>query len=304
MSAVLDKDILDTLTDEEREAIESGDLTDSEKEALKAIVGDEDDEDEDEDAGDDNAAPIEGKADQDKPSDKADAATPGDEEPDNKGDDGVADRAFRPIYRADLPEGFADHLSALDAKADDLAQQFKDGEIDFDQYRAESRAIDGEREALNRAKLHAEIYDGMNAQNAEQEWGWTVSRFMRATAKNGGIDYAQDEAKRADLDVFVKALANNPNNAERDFDWFLTEAHKRVQALHDLAPKHGGDKAPPSRKPPLDAAPVTLAQVPGSDGPGDVAGEFADLDGMDGDALELAIARMTPEQRDKYAKGV
>jgi len=53
----------------------------------------------------------------------------------------------------------------------------------------------------------------------------------------------------------------------------------------------------------MDAVPKTLAQVPGSDGPGDVGSEFAAVDSLSGDELEDAIARMTPAQRAKYAAG-
>ena len=60
-----------------------------------------------------------------------------------------------------------------------------------------------------------------------------------------------------------------------------------------------------SRKPPLDAVPKTLAQVPGSDGPGDVDGnEFSDVDRLTGDAMEAAIAKMSAAQRDRYMAGV
>ena len=58
-----------------------------------------------------------------------------------------------------------------------------------------------------------------------------------------------------------------------------------------------------ARKPPIDAAPKGLAHVPGGDGPGDVASEFADVDNLVGDALDDAIARMTPERRERYMRG-
>lgn len=57
-----------------------------------------------------------------------------------------------------------------------------------------------------------------------------------------------------------------------------------------------------ARKPALDKAAKTLAQVPGSDGPGDVEGEFANLDSLEGEALEDAIKKMSPDQRERFAK--
>lgn len=86
----------------------------------------------------------------------------------------------------------------------------------------------------------------------------------------------------------------------------LTEGHRRVKALHGVAAAPAPAPTPvppPSRKSPIDAAPKTLAQAPGADGPGDVSGEFTDLDALDGEALEDALARLSPMQRAKYEQG-
>ena len=296
MSAELDKDVLATLTDEERAAIEGDELSESEQEALKSIAGDDDDDDDDGDDSGGGAAPIEGKGASDTDADGGGASDEEDAEP--------AERGFRPTYKAELPEDFDEQLSSLDAEHTGLIDKFKAGDIDFDEYQVQVKDIDQRRYALDKAKTKAELYADMSAQNAEQEWAWTVNRFIKQTAKSeDAIDYAKDEAKRRDLDTFVKALGADEANANRDFDWFLAEAHKRVKALHGIATKAkpAGDNTP-GRKPPMDAVPKTLADVPGSDGPGDVADEFADIDSLDGDALELAIAKMTPDQREKYAR--
>ena len=106
----------------------------------------------------------------------------------------------------------------------------------------------------------------------------------------------------------VRSLARDPKHQDKPPEWFLTEGHKRVKALHGIDAK----PAPPaiadpkaSRKPPIDAAPKTLAQVPGSDGPGDVDGnEFSDVDRLTGHAQEGAIRKMSPAQRERYMAGV
>jgi hypothetical protein len=94
-------------------------------------------------------------------------------------------------------------------------------------------------------------------------------------------------------------------------EWFLAEAHKRVMALRGAAnvsapaPTPAVDRkaeAAAARKPRMDAVPATLAQVPGADGPGDVGGEFADVLSLDGMEYETAIARMSPAQREKFAR--
>lgn len=320
MATNIDPDILATLTDEEREAIEEG-MTDSEKEALAALAaedGDDDDDDENNDDGSEssqNAAPIEGKGadigDGDGKSNAADdakSADAGKAADADGGDEEVGKQEFKPKYEAPLPEDFDAQVKAVQDEGRELAKQFKDGDIDFDEFEAKREELDARRDALRDLKVKADIASDMTQQSAQQEWAFTVKSFVRQVAKAEGIDYAKDESKRNDLDIFVKALGSDDNNADKDMQWFLDEAHKRVKALHGIGKQEPTkdlkkDAEKTVRKTPIDSAPKTLAQVPGSDGPGDVGDEFADLDGLDGEALEAAIKRMTPAQREKFAMG-
>ncbi|NCV33493.1 MAG: hypothetical protein EBW05_11360 [Betaproteobacteria bacterium] len=167
------------------------------------------------------------------------------------------------------------------------------------------------------AKTKAEISQEMNAQTAEQLWVHAVNEFMSDTAKldgaAGGIDYREDTQKASDLDGFVRSLAARSEHAHQSMAWFLTEAHKRVLALHGIATKTPADqttdsdsaaKPPvkPARKPPLDIAPKTLAMIPGGEGPGDVDGEFADVLALEGLAYEQAIARMSSTERERFLR--
>ena len=301
MPPEFDEHILSTMTDEERATILEQ-QTPEEIAAIAAIAnGDEDgpdDDDEDEDNGDtgaaDPAAPAAAAA---APAPAADAAPA----------TASASDAFQPSYQAKLPDDFAAQESAIKEQNDALAARFKSGDIDFDQYRVEAEALSKSERALDEIRLKATLSQEMTAQTAEQQWNHTVQRFIATTAKDGGIDYSKDPDKQSDLDVFVRTLANDAKNADKPAEWFLAEGHKRVKALHGI----GLVAAPPvtdaknTRKTPLDAAPKTLAQVPGSDGPGDVDGnEFTDVDRLTGDAQEEAIRKMTPAQRERYMSGV
>jgi hypothetical protein len=208
-----------------------------------------------------------------------------------------------------LPSDYDEQLGALKQEFANLAEQFKQGDIDFEEYQAATDQLADRRDALTSLRTKAEISREMQEQSAEQEWQWTIRRFVAKTAREEKIDYQSDEAKRNDLDAFVKVLAANPANAKKDGDWFLNEAHRRVKALHGIAETPAQKSSPPSkpdapvsRRPRLEAVPKTLASVPGSDGPGDIGDEFADIDKLDGVALERAIARMSPQQREKYAR--
>lgn len=322
----IDPHILSTLTDEERAAIEGDDMTPEERAALSEIADDDLDEggegdgdeldkvDEDDDDGQPDDEQGSGPDSDASVAAAAEQAAVQQQEPvpvieSSPDPEPVVSAAQRqPAYRAELPPDFGAKVEELRAKEASLIESFKAGDLDFDDYRAQTAALQQEAAALERAVTKAEIAREIAEQTAQQAWFDSVNRMADA-AKRDGIDYRQDATKQRDLDVFIKALAADQGNQDKPADWFLQEAHKRVMALHGVVaakPAAAGPadtKKPAARKPPVDALPKTLAQVPGGDGPGDVADEFADVDSLSGDALESAIARMTPAQRERYLAG-
>lgn len=288
-SISLDEQTSATLTDAELEAIKDDGYSEDERQALASIAGDTEGED-------------------DGPEDDDDEDEDDDETEDETGEDAAQQQEFRPSYQAALPENFDATLAAINAEASRLATQFRDGEIDFDDYTASLSDVTAQRDALTATKIKAEIAAEMQAQDSQQRWRWTVEQFIARTAADEKIDYRTDAAKLKDFDLFVKALASDDANASRPAEWFLAEAHKIVKALHGVATTAPSADTrqqttkPTSRKPDLKAVPKTLAHVPGSDGSGDVESEFADLYRLDGLEYETAIARMSPAQREKFAR--
>lgn len=299
---------LANLTDEERAAL-AEDVSPEETAALEAIAGDEDANDASDGDGDESDASAAAKpapAAEAKPAaakpDSPPAAKAADADEDNEPE-------FRPTFKASLPEDFDAQVTALDDREKDLAAKFKAGEMDADKFIVETRDITSKRSDLNGMRTQASTFESMNAQTARQEWEWTVSKFMRTVKKAEGIDYLGDADKGADFDQFVKVLATKPGNESKDYDWFLAEAHKRTKALHGIADKaaptdkKSGDKPgdkPASRKPDVSKLPGSLANVPGGDGPGDVGDEFADIDKLSGLEYEMAMAKMSPAQRERF----
>lgn len=309
MPPELDADIAATLTPEELEAINADDSP-TEHDIMRAGE-DGDDDDDGDDADNDSAAdapPAEGKpVAEPEPDAAADAADEPGDAPAPAAPEAAADKPAN-RYEAQLPSDYDAQLKTLKERDAELRQKYKDGEIDIDERDEGLSGLTEEREALLVARTKAEISQEMSAQSAQQQWQNTVNRAMADFAKpeNGGIDYRKDEAKAADLDQFVKVLANRAENNDKPMEWFLSEAHKRVQALHGVkvlepdAKRKSMDDAMAKRKPPVESVPKNLSQVPGGDGPGDVASEFADIDALEGQALEDALARMTPAQRSRY----
>ena len=305
----LDQDALNTLTPEELAAINDPEMSPEEIAAMKVVAGDDDD---DSDDDDELAAEVADPA-KEGPEPAAAKEAAAEPAPQDKAQEKPVEKSggaeFVPRFTADLPEDFAAQMDGIKNDARALAQKYKDGEIDFDAYSDELDQINARREALNKLQVKAEIAQDMTAQTEEQRWVFSVNRFCDSVAEKEKIDYRADAAKQADLDQFVKVLSANPANANQSYDWFLSEAHKRVKALHGIAdpapPAKDETKptAPASRKPPVADLPKTLAHVPGGEGPGDVAGEFASLDSLEGIELESAIAAMTPAQRERYMRG-
>jgi hypothetical protein len=316
MSTELDKDIAATMTPEELEAINAEASPEEQlimRQQAEADADGEDDGDDDASdaeeskANDSDANGQETKVDDTK---EAAATTSGDVQGDEQKLP-VADEAdgFKPKYVAQLPEGFADKLTALAEQENALWAKFEAGEIDRAEMRAPLRAIEAERSELSKLQVKAEISTEMTQQSAAQEWEWSVKRFVAQVAKNEKIDYTKDADKQADLDMFVKALANDARNNNKPNDWFLEEAHRLVKAKNGIAvtttpAQQTVAEAKEARKPPVANVPKTLAQVPGGEGPGDLAGEFANLDTLSGMELENALAKMTPAQRERYSQGL
>lgn len=316
MSADNDTAMLDTLTDEERAAIEEADK--DELAALAAIAagnteGTGTDGEEDEDADDASAAPAAAPAAAAAPT----AATPASPAAQATAEPPAAAPTPAPApepvastaYRAELPADHAEKKAAAEGALADLTAKFKAGDLEVDEYETQRKAADATLRELERAELKAEIAREMTAQSTEAQWANAIRRQFDASKAAGLVDYDTDEAKRSDLDTFVRALGAKAENADKSMDWFLAEAHKRVLALHDIRPAAAAPAAKtaapvPARTPPTAAVVPSLTNVPGGGAADDIGGdEFADIDRLDGLELEAALARMTPAQREKFERG-
>lgn len=304
--STLDEDALATLTPEERAAIEDDTPTPGDVDALKSIAGSADDSDDDEDDGDDgdDAKPA------DKPTDAAKADKPATPAADSASDEAPEPTGDRPArYAAELPTDFNDKLQALKAQDADLRAKFKAGEIDMEQRDEGLAALTEQREDLLVQRTKAETLQAINDTNAKNEDTNFEANFVKRV-RNDGVDYGLEKNQRLFNTSLQEVLEDNPKFT-RAQAW--DEAHKLVArargvTLGEAPPPPPAKKADPvgdavaKRKAPLDAAPKTLAQVPGGDGPGDMGGEFSDIEALDGLELEDAIARLTPAAREKFMR--
>jgi len=351
--AVTDAELAN-LSDEEREALEGDDSADAAalkklaaegegegegdgdkagdkgagKDKKKPAAAEDDDDDDDagkaakgKDAGADKGksdAKPDAKAD-DKGADKAAGAAPAAAVGDDEDEDDDPEPQF-PRYQAPAVEKYDEKIAALETRQAEAEAKFKAGDIELDALRAEDRKIEGERRALQEAKLKHDISVEQTNQTDMQKWDYQVTRFMHQVKKSDGMDYKGNRTLNAALDQTVKDLANAKDkdgklvNESKSGRWFLREAHKQVMkdigrkpaAAADAAvetPEQKKAAAAAARKADLKKLPQTLAKVPAADT--DAGGddpEFGHLEGLDGLDLEDAVARMTPAQQDKWAR--
>lgn len=227
------------------------------------------------------------------------------------------DTPFSPRYVAPVVENFEQRLTDLATAETELKTRFKEGEIAFEEYESERDKLVEQRQELREAKLKGEIAAEQAQQAEEQKWDWECNRFIKQVARAEGIDYRADSNKHLmeSFNLFIKGLADNPANAEKDGDWFLSQAHKMVKQMHNLAapadatppskPKDAVKAAVDARRPQLKGVSEgTVAHLPSAgdskvdtDTGGD---EFANLDKLEGMELEIALARLPKTEADRY----
>lgn len=284
---------------------------------------------EDDDQGDDGADDVGGEdeaVDKDSAGDDAaaeagseDAEKPAESDVSAEEDAKVKDPAPEPTpkpssehagYSADLPEDYDAQVKANKEAVAALRKRFNDGAVEAAEYEAQLDALHDKRSELERIKTRAEISEEMAQQSRHNAWISTIHAFAADAASKpemGLVDYAKDMDKQADLDVFVKALAGIKGNENKPMRWFLEEAHKRVLALHGIAPAQSTppaqDKKPQQATRKADASKVVqgLAEVPGGASDADPSSdEFADLDKLTGLDYERALSALPEDKRRRY----
>jgi hypothetical protein len=192
--------------------------------------------------------------------------------------------AFVPRFEAEPIEGAEEKLTELETK-------LENGDLTLAEYNRE-------RDAIQAAKLQADFAAKQNDAIAKQRWAWEVDSFLdqnRALRDNPLLNAALDKA--------VRTLADDKANEHRPMRWFLETAGAQVNELLGAskpAPVPTGGKPAPAPAPAA-RVPNTLAQAPAA--AANVSdGEFSVLDGLNGEDLEAAVAKLTPAQREKWIR--
>lgn len=264
------------------------------------------------DGGDDGASTggNEGDAGNDQGAGDGGNAGTVDESTDRK----TAAERVEPIYQAQTDANIDAQLKELAQARRDARRKYEEGELTEDDYDAELDRIEQERDKANSARIRAEVSADMTAQQLTRAYHATVGSFFD-DVKKAGFDYKAEANKGAMqyLDKTIKALAQTAEGEEGPELWreILSNAHLLTAAKFKIAagkpepkPDAGkGNKAAEvarSRTPDLSNVPPTVGRGPSAGTPSVNSDEFSHLDGLSGIALERAVARLTPDQQERW----
>jgi hypothetical protein len=235
-------------------------------------------------------------------------------------DTAPADLTFsEPVY-VPVPPPVADfdaRMAAIQAERAEANRLLLAGELAEAEFSAKDSKTLMEMMALNSAQdRHLAAVD-QNEAIATTAWTRDVAT-IKAIAKSEGVDYDSDPKMMKAWDGWVKQLAADDTHADKPANFFLKEAHRLTKLQYNLAdvvqeqPKAPAAKANPpakpaarqNRAPDLSQIPPTLAHAPAAaiESEGDT-GEFAHIDKLQGIAQEQALARLTPDQQERYLQG-
>ncbi len=221
----------------------------------------------------------------------------------------------QPIYTAQAPDDIGAQLAKVNADRVALFKQYNEGEIDGDEYLAKSTELETARDGLLKDQIKAQVSSEMTEQQATRAWQNTVADFF-ANSKSAGFDYADpaNQAAKDYLNTRVKAMAELHDDSPEGWKALLDEAHSLTAAKFKIQTKPAQQqnqqaqqtqqvaKTPAqSRQPDLSKVPPTLRQAPPAADASVSGDEFSHLGGLDGIALEKAVAKLTPEQQQRWA---
>jgi len=194
----------------------------------------------------------------------------------------------------------------LEAQLKDLATKFDDGELDDADYNIEVRKIE---RAIARVEAKMELAEEqIEAQNAAAEANQAklMAQWEKAQvdffAKPENKAIAEDDAMFNSLDVHVKKILAAGNTPIADV--LDLAKHNLLAGIAKITGQKVPDAPKPSTKPkaPQVELPPTLGNIPSAI-PNADGDEFSYIDKLSGRKYEDAVAKLTPEQHDRYLLG-
>lgn len=224
----------------------------------------------------------------------------------------ATEKPLDPVYvqHSDPAALSADIEKAMDElKA--LRADFRRGELEIEDDEFDERvdALQDRISGLREARAVAEAATRTNEQIARQAWLHKADLFMEQVRARDGINL-KDEATFREFDRALRFIGADEATANWSEQQFFDEAYKMAAARLGLAPTRKESSKRDElevrlqqRRQSADEAlkMPNLSRVPSAGTESvDEGGEFAYIDRLSGLDAEKAIARLTPEQLDRY----
>ena len=280
--------------DEDREDLDA--LTDEEREAL-AEPGEEEGEAEEQDEGDAEQADATVEAAPKIPAEPVAGAEETEEEAEGP------TQAQAPLA-AKAPGDAEARGAAIDEREADLKRKLDDGDITTAEFMDGLKVVGKDRSNLEWEVRKAELAAEMTEQARTNAWNKEVADFMTTT----GAKLTASRPMMLAFDEVVKAITADPANQSLSDRQMLSKAYRQFEG--DLSKMGVTATAPKAPSAPVPAAPKrernippTLARVPSTDIEPTDGGKWAVLDRMadkDPIAYERAVERMSDAERAEY----
>ena len=265
--------LLETLTEEERAALEE------EGDALDEV-------DEDEAAeGDTAAASPDGE--------RVDDSGEGESQEEAEDEETKDVSGPAPLLAADAPADADEKLAEIARQKEELVQKFEDGDLTAKEYQLELDKLAKQEREIEQAQFKAKLAQEMAEQQARNAWLQTVNQFL-----DEHKEYRQFPLRYKALDIAVRELAAKEENQGLSGREILEKAHAQIVEQFGLVK---GEQKPESKR--EIKAPPTLAKVPASAATETENGRWARLDRlMETDPIryEMELAKLPEEEREAY----
>ena len=215
----------------------------------------------------------------------------------------------------DMPQDIPGAIQGIDTQLDALETALDEGEIELKEFLRQSRTLQNQRQELVADAREMEIIQNASSALAETNWNASVAQFMGANPN------FQNPIMQGALQAALNELYQVPDNVGASHQWYLETARRAV--LQQITPAEATAANPPDNEDSpqqqraqqiqaqsrqrVQAANKARAEVPQtlSNIPADqdnASDEFSALDNLSGVELESALAKMSPEQQDRYLR--
>jgi hypothetical protein len=210
------------------------------------------------------------------------------------------------------PQDASEQRTALRAEQAAALQKLMDGEITPEDYATKNNEAQDKLEALVRAEASDMTRETIIRDAMMKDYSAEVATVQKAIRAAGLDMKANDGAIGGEFDRVVRMFAQEATaRGLVDVPGNLAASKAALQEAQDyMLRRHGkatpapaaAPAAPQARKPAhpdRSQFPPTLANVPAA-ADATIVNEFAHLENLEGSALERALARLTPDQQERY----